>query len=158
MRRIVPSPDDGAVTLPLILLRMREDQLLERRTTAAIICAFYEVYNRLGYGFLENVYSMALERELVDRGHTVSREVVITVSYKGKPLTTQRLDMVVNHKVVVENKSTPKLASYARRQTLSYLRASKLPVGLILHFGPTAKFYRIVHTHRSTNDQGNHVP
>lgn len=137
---------------------MREDQLLERRTTAAIIGAFYEVYNRLGYGFLENVYSMALERELVERGHTVSREVVVTVSYKGKPLTTQRLDMVVNHKVVVENKSTPKLAPYARRQTLSYLRASTLSVGLILHFGPTAKFYRIVHTHGSTNDRGAHVP
>ena len=155
---MIPASDDGPVTLLLILLRMREDQLLERRTTAAIIGAFYEVYNRLGYGFLENVYSMALERELVERGHTVSREVVVTVSYKGKPLTTQRLDMVVDHKVVVENKSTPKLASYARRQTLSYLRASMLPVSLILHFGPTARFCRIVHTHRSTEDQGDHVP
>ena len=43
---------------------MSEDQLLERRTTAAIIGAFYEVYNKLGYGFLEHVYSLALEREV----------------------------------------------------------------------------------------------
>jgi len=44
---------------------------------------FYDVYNKLGYGFLEHVYSLALERELVERGHTVDREVIITVSYKG---------------------------------------------------------------------------
>ena len=134
---------------------MSEDQLLERRTTAAIIGAFYEVYNKLGYGFLEHVYSLALERELVERGHTIEREVIVTVSYKGKPLTTQRQDMVVDHKVVVENKSTSVLPPYARRQTLNYLRASTLEVGLLLHFGPNAKFYRIVQTHRPTNDQRN---
>ena len=127
---------------------MSEDQLLEHKTTAAIIGAFYEVYSKLGYGFLEHVYSLALERELVERGHAVSREVIVTVSYKGKPLTTQRLDMVVDNKVVVENKSTSVLPAFARRQTLNYLRASTLEVGLILHFGPTAKFYRIVQTHR----------
>ena len=131
---------------------MTEDNLLERRTTAAIIGAFYEVYNGLGYGFLEHVYALALESELLERGHSVQREVVVTVSYKGKPLTTQRLDMVVDQKVVVENKSTSVLPPFARRQTLNYLRASTLEVGLILHFGPTAKFYRIVQTHRPTND------
>ena len=134
---------------------MNEDHLLERRTTAAIIGAFYEVYNRLGFGFLENVYALALERELVERGHTVQREVIVTISYKGKPLTTQRLDMVVDHKVVVENKSTTVLPAFARRQTHSYLKASTLAVGLILHFGPTAKFYRIVQTHRPAENQRN---
>lgn len=134
---------------------MRHDQLLERQTTEAIIGAFYEVYNRLGFGFLEHVYSLALERELVERGHTVSREVIVTVYYKGKPLTRQRLDMVVDHKVLVENKSTSVLPTYTRRQTLNYLRASTLEVALILHFGPTAKFYRIVQTHRPQNDERN---
>jgi GxxExxY protein len=133
---------------------MSEDRLLEHKTTAAIIGAFYEVYNKLGYGFLEHVYSLALERELVERGHTVSREVIVTVSYKGKPLTTPRLDMVVNHNVVVENKSTAVLPAFTRRQTLNYLRASTLEVGLILHFGPSAKFYRIVQTHRPTDNAG----
>lgn len=129
---------------------MSDDQLLERQITAAIIGAFYEVYNRLGFGFLEHVYSLALERELIERGHTVSREVIVTVSYKGKPLTTQRLDMVVDHKVVIENKSTSVLPSFTRRQLLNYLKASTLEVGLILHFGPTATFYRIIQTHRPT--------
>ena len=134
---------------------MSENGLLERKTTAAIIGAFYEVYGKLGYGFLEHVYSLALERELVERGHTVSREVIVTVSYKGKPLTTQRLDMVVDGKVVVENKSTSVLPPFTRRQIHNYLKASTLEVGLILHFGPTAKFYRIIQTHPPTVDSSN---
>jgi GxxExxY protein len=131
---------------------MRDDNLLERKTTASIIGAFYEVYNRLGYGFLEHIYSLALESELVERGHSVKREVTVTVSYKGKPLSTQRLDMVVDDKVVVENKSTSVLPPFTRRQTLNYLRASTLEVGLILHFGPSAKFYRVVQTHHNRDD------
>ncbi len=127
---------------------MDEERLLEKHTTRAIIGAFYEVYNRLGYGFLENIYSLALEQELLDRGHSVSREVTIIVSYKGKPLAVQRLDMVVDGKVVVENKSTSVLPAHTKRKTLNYLKASTLEVGLILHFGPTARFYRIVQTHR----------
>lgn len=103
----------------------------------------------------ERVYSLALERELVERGHTVSREVIVTVLYKENPLTTQRLDMVVDHKVVVENKSTSVLPLFTRRQILNYLKASTLEVGLILHFGPTAKFYRIIQTHRPTIDPRN---
>jgi GxxExxY protein len=132
-----------------------DDRLLERRTTAGIIGAFYEVYNRLGFGFLEHVYSLALERELVERGHTVKREVIVTIFYKGKPLTKQRLDMVVDETVVVENKSTSVLPASTRRQAFNYLKASTLQVGLILHFGPTAKFYRIIQTHRSPVDERN---
>lgn len=128
---------------------MSENDLLQHKTTAAIIGAFYEVYNRLGYGFLEQVYSLALEQELLERGHTVHREVTVTIYYKGRALTNHRLDMVVDEKVVVENKSTGVLPPFTKRQTLNYLRASGKEVGLILHFGPQAKFFRVVHSGRS---------
>ncbi len=118
--------------------------LIERATTNEIIGAFFEVYNALGFGFLEHVYSMALERELVARGRTVGREVSIPIQYKGELLTSQRLDMFVDEKVVVEIKSTELLPPFARRQTLNYLRATTLQVALLLHFGPRAKFYRLV--------------
>jgi GxxExxY protein len=58
--------------------------ITERRTTEGIIGAFFEVYNNLGYGFLEHVYSLALEQELLARGHTVSREVIIHIFYKDR--------------------------------------------------------------------------
>ena len=118
--------------------------LLERESTHAIIGAFFDVYNLLGYGFLEHVYSLALERELVGRGRTVGREVSIPILFRGEVLTTQRVDMIVDEKVVVEVKSTHVLPPTAQRQLLNYLRATRLEVALLLHFGPDAKFYRLV--------------
>jgi GxxExxY protein len=120
--------------------------LIERESTSEIIGAFFEVYKTLGYGFVEHVYAMALERELVGRGRAVGREVSIPIMYKGDYLTSQRLDLVVDERVVVEIKSGPVLPPYTRRQTLNYLRATSLKVALILHFGPDAKFYRLVQT------------
>src|SRR5262245_38253092 len=109
--------------------------LLEREVTSDVIGAFYEVYNTLGFGFLEYGYKLALVRELVARGRTVGREVVIPVLYKGDVLTTQRVDMIVDQKVVVEVKSTSVLPAIAPRQTLNYLRATSHEVALLLHFG-----------------------
>jgi GxxExxY protein len=133
---------------------MQEDRLLERETTGEVIGAFFDVYSTLGYGFLEHVYAHGLERELVKRGRRVGREVVIPIEYKGELLTTQRVDMVVDDKVVVEIKSTPALPVFAQRQTLNYLRATRFEVALLLHFGPAPKFYRFVHSNHAIPVQG----
>jgi GxxExxY protein len=58
---------------------MNHVELLEERITHSIIGAFFEVYNTLGFGFLEHIYVMALERELLARGHRVSRQVGVPV-------------------------------------------------------------------------------
>lgn len=50
---------------------------------------------------------MALERELLGRGHRVAREVSVHVGYKSHVLGVQRIDMIVDERVVVETKSTP---------------------------------------------------
>jgi GxxExxY protein len=118
--------------------------LIEEKITHAIIGAFFDVYNELDFGFLEHVYLIALERELVARGHRVAREAAVNIIYKGAVLTSQRLDMIVDEKVVVEAKSTLLLPPTARRQLCNYVRATNLEVALLLHFGPDAKFYRIV--------------
>ena len=93
---------------------------LEKESTNAIIGAFYEVYNTLGFGFLEHVYSLAMERELVARGRTVGREVGI--------------------------KSSEMLPASMPRTLRNYLKAERIEVALILHFGPEARFYRFVRT------------
>jgi len=116
--------------------------LVAQDTTEAVIGAFYEVYNTLGFGFLEHIYIMALERELIARGHHVDREVGVRVMYKGEELGTQRLDMIVDGRVVVETKSTLDLNRSGRRQVYNYLNATNLEVGLLLHFGPVAAFFR----------------
>lgn len=125
---------------------MARNGLIEEQLTQSVIGAFFEVYDTLGFGFLEHVYVMALERELPSRGHNVAREVAVRVIYKGDHLGTQRLDMIVDDKVVVETKSTYELHKAAPRQLYNYLRATNLEVGLLLHFGPEPRFSRQICT------------
>jgi GxxExxY protein len=115
-------------------------RLVEEQLTRSIIGAFYEVYNTLGFGFLEHTYVMALERELMARGHHVAREVSVRIIYKGAELSNQRLDMIVDGKVIVETKSTLELHKAARRQVYNYLKATDLEVGLLLPFWPHRQF------------------
>lgn len=125
---------------------MQRTDLLERELTHSVIGAFYDAYRKLGYGFLESIYAAALERELRRRGHDVLREHAVRVLYDGEEIGFQRVDMVVDGRVIVEIKSTELLARAAERQLFNYLRATTLQVGLLLHFGPTPRFYRLVNT------------
>ena len=120
--------------------------LIHDRLTYSVIGAFFEVYHTLGFGFLENVYVASLTRELHCRGHRVGREVSIPVLYKGDEVARHRLDMVVDGTLVVETKSTRTLHDGAVRQVANYLRATNLELGLLLHFGPQPKFYRVICT------------
>jgi len=78
---------------PLVLVW---GMLIEERLTRSVVGAFFEVYNTLGFGFLEHVYVRALEEELTALCHRVDREVAVPVAYKGAVIATIRLDMVVD--------------------------------------------------------------
>jgi GxxExxY protein len=132
---------------------MARGELIEERLTHSVIGAFFDVYNTLGYGFLEHVYVMALERELIARKHNVARQVAVRVCYKGDDIAEQRLDMIVDEKLVVEIKSTQELHRAADRQVYNYLRATRLEVGLLLHFGPEARFYRLIHRNKKRKSE-----
>ena len=110
--------------------------------TYEIIGAFFEVYHTLGSGFLESVYIAALVEELRLRGLRVEREVSVRIYYKGKEIAWQRLDLLVEGKVIVEVKSTATLPITAMRQPQNYLQATRFEIGLLLHFGPVPKPYR----------------
>ena len=123
-------------------------RLLHEDLTSSVIGAFYEVYNTLGYGFLEHVYVMALKCELELRGHRVALECPVTVTYKGREVALQRLDLIVDGVLVVEVKATELLHPSAKRQLNSCLKGSGLEVGLLLHFGPKPYFYRAIQSPR----------
>lgn len=108
----------------------------EAALTRSVIGAYFEVYNSLGYGFVEHVYAAALERELVARGHRVGREVSVAISYKGHEIARHRLDMIIDNVLVVELKAGAELPPASLRQIVSYLRATNLQIGLLFHFGP----------------------
>ena len=118
--------------------------LIEEALTYSIIGAFFEVHRELGFGFRERIYSLALERALIERGHKVAREVAVMTYFHGRPLARQDIDMIVDDKVVVEVKSTSGAVRKACCQAYSYLWATHLEVGLVLIFSDEAKFYRLV--------------
>ena len=120
--------------------------LLHEELTRSIIGAFLDVYWELGFGFLESVYAECLDVELARRGHAIQREAWITVHYKGRPVSLQRADRIVDDKVLVELKATATLPIAAKRVTYNYLKATRYEVGLVLHFGLTPEFHRLVYS------------
>lgn len=119
-------------------------EMPEWERAGRIIAAFYETYNTLGYGFLESVYRNALVYELRQRGMRASPEMPVTVLYKQSVVGTFRVDVLVDDCVIVELKASSVLGPTDKRQLINYLRATTLDVGLLLHYGPTPKFYRLV--------------
>jgi hypothetical protein len=82
-------------------------KLIAEGVTRSIIGGFYEVHHRLGFGFFESVYLIALDHELVLRGHLVTREFAIIVRYREVVAGRHRLDMVVDDTVVIEVNRPP---------------------------------------------------
>ena len=109
--------------------------LLHGDITASIIDSFFEVHNELGFGFREYIYTHALERLLIAKGHKVEREVAVMVYFRGEPLAYERMDMLVDGAVVIENKAREPLDPDAQGQLFAGLAATNLEVGLVLHFG-----------------------
>jgi GxxExxY protein len=120
--------------------------LIHHELTHEIIASFFKVYNAFGYGFLETPYVNALTLELINRGLRVQRELPIELQYEGQKVGLYRADMVVEQRVLVEAKASAAISEADHRQVFNYLRASKLSVGLLLHFGPTPNHKRVVWT------------
>lgn len=110
-----------------------------------IIGVFYEVYNELGYGFLESVYRNSLQLALLAKGLRVETEVAVPVFFRGKNVGDFRADMVINGCLLLELKTAEAISIAHEAQLLNYLRATNLEVGLILNFGPKAQVRRLAY-------------
>ena len=121
--------------------------LLFEEETFRIRSAVFEVSKQLGIGFLEAVYQEALALEFEERDIPYVASPALGVMYKGKLLSqTYRPDFVCFDRVIVELKALRELAPDHRAQTLNYLRATGLHVGLLVNFGcaPKARVERLV--------------
>lgn len=119
-----------AVTMRASTLAPQDDAL-----TGRVIGAAIEVHKALGPGLLEAIYQNALCVELANAGLTFDREYRCSMFYAGTPVGEQRLDLVVDHRVVVEMKAVDALSSLHRAQLRTYLKATRLTIGLLLNFG-----------------------
>ncbi len=99
-----------------------------------VIGAAIEVHRVLGPGFLESVYEKALMYELRLGGLDVEKQKAILVPYKEIQIEGQRLDLLVGERVIVELKAVESIAPIHQAQLLSYLKATKLRLGLFVNF------------------------
>jgi len=118
--------------------------LKEEHTTKLILEAYYNVYNRLGYGFLEKVYENALILELGRLGLHGLRQVKIDVYDLEKKVGEYFADVIVYDRVIIEIKAAEGIREEHEAQLLNYLRATHIEVGLLLNFGKKPQFKRQV--------------
>lgn len=103
--------------------------------TGQVIEASLEVHRELGPGLLESVYEACLYQELLDKGLDVEKQLTLPVFYKRRIIDQGfRLDLLVNKRVLVEVKACEAITPVHKAQTLTYMRLSKTPVGLLINF------------------------
>lgn len=113
--------------------------------TDKILAAFFRVHRTLGYGFTEKVYENSLAIELRKAGLQVAQQTEIEVFYDGQLVGTYFADLIINGVVLLELKAVKQLAEEHEAQLLNYLKATRVEVGLLLNFGPTADVKRRVY-------------
>ncbi len=102
--------------------------------TFKVIGAMIEVHKTLGPGFIEKVYHRAMEIELAERGIRFDTEKEVHLKYKGKPIGTHRIDLLIEDELVVELKTVETLHKKHYAQVRSYVKALGRQVGLLANF------------------------
>jgi GxxExxY protein len=109
----------------------------ENEISKVIVDSAIEVHRELGGpGLIESIYEEAMVEELLRRGMKVARQLPVPIVYKGKTLSVPlRLDLKVNDLVLVDNKAVAQWNTIFEAQMLTYLRLTRLKLGLVINFG-----------------------
>ncbi len=120
--------------------------MLQRDLSNKIIKAFYTVYNKLGYGFLEKVYENSMMIELEKFGFNCRNQFPIKVYYEKMKVGIYYADIIVNDSIILELKAAENLCEEHEIQLINYLKATSIEVGLLLNFGKQPQFKRKIFT------------
>ncbi|NBB26578.1 GxxExxY protein [Porphyrobacter sp. SLTP] len=114
---------------------MSRDDDLEALVTVVIDMGF-RLHQDLGPGLLESAYEMILFEKLRQRGIEVARQLPINIDYDSILIENAfKIDLLIANRLVVELKSVERLHPAYSKQVLTYLRLTKLPLGLLMNFG-----------------------
>lgn len=102
--------------------------------TSKIIGACFAIHNQLGPGYMEVIYQRALVTEFTKRSLSYSREDWLDIHYDGKVIGKKRVDFVIGN-VLLEIKAKSQFEDQDYIQTLSYLKASRYTLALLINFG-----------------------
>jgi len=119
-------------------------ELMHKELTFAVIGAAMEVHRILGPGFLEAVYQVALERELILRAIPFEKQVRLPVKYKEMIVGDNLADFIIDGKLIVEIKAVSNFNSQHQAQAMHYLAATGLRLALLLNFGTGSLEHRRV--------------
>ena len=122
----------------------RDRNYIHSELTEKIIGCAYEVYNQLGYGFLEKVYENAMMIKLSRNGLAAIQQAPVNVHFDEKLIGEYLADIMVESKVIVELKAVSELSKAHEVQLVNYLKATGIKVGLLINFGEKVKIIRRV--------------
>ena len=132
--------------------RTTTDELILAEEVYNIIGAAIEVHRVLGPGFLESVYEEALQIESERKNIPYQTQVRIRIRYKEVHLNRYFIaDLIAYEKILIELKSTAKLTGSDEAQLLNYLKATRLPIGILINFGSAGRleWRRYINPHRA---------
>ncbi len=121
-----------------------------KHLTEKIIKAFYNVYNELGFGFLEKVYENAMLIELNEMGLQVHKQQAIQVFYKDNEVGDYFADLVIEDQIIVELKAAESICEEHEFQLINYLKATDIDIGLLLNFGKKPQVKRKIFTNKKS--------
>ena len=107
--------------------------MTENEISAIVVDVCYKIHVKLGPGLLESVYEAILHHELTKRGFSVERQKPLPVLWDGIKLDI-RSDLIVNEKVILEIKSIEQITDIHAKQVLTYLKITKMKLGLLINF------------------------
>ena len=116
----------------------------ESELTGKIIGCAFEVHKTLGNGFQELIYQRAMSIELFSSGINYSREHEMKIYYKNENIGTRRVDFFVENKIMVELKAVVNLDEIHLAQTINYLEAFNMNIGLLINFGSKSMQFKRV--------------
>lgn len=119
---------------------------LHSEISKKILKAYYNVYNTLGFGFLEKVYENAMMIELNKLELNCNQQKHIDVFYDDKKVGDYFADIIVENKIIIELKAAETIVDEHEAQLVNYLRATEIEVGLLLNFGKSPQHKRRVLT------------
>jgi len=122
---------------------------LHQQLTGTIIKTFYDVYNELGFGFLEKVYQNAMIIALTEKGFKVEPQKRIDVYFQNQIVGEYYADILVNDLIILELKAAEALIEQHELQLINYLKATDKEVGLLLNFGKKPDFKRKIFTNEN---------
>ncbi len=119
--------------------------LYQEEKTKIIIGCFYDVYNSLGFGFLEKVYENSLLIELKANGFNCFAQAPVNVFYKNEIVGSYFADLLIDNEIIIEVKAgSGEILTAHEKQLSNYLKATEFELGFVFHFGEKPTFKRII--------------